>query len=157
MELQIALPELTQMARRLCRSNIDPDDLVQDVLEKTLRSPVPEGANVRAWLSRVMRNLFIDKLRRDRSRREDLTAEPTAASPTDEPPAWWELLSEEEVRAVLARVPADQRITFELFAFEGKSYDEIAATLDIAKATVGTRILRTRQRLRSLLGACQPA
>jgi RNA polymerase sigma-70 factor (ECF subfamily) len=42
-------------------------------------------------------------------------------------------------------------MTFELFAFEGRSYDDIAAALGIAKATVGTRILRARQKLRELL------
>ena len=64
---------------------------------------------------------------------------------------WWEELTACEVRAVLACVPDEQRITFEMFAFDGKSYDEIARQLHIAKATVGTRILRTRNRLRVLL------
>lgn len=145
----LALPELMQMARRLCRTRLDPDDLVQDVLERTLRSPVPSGANVRAWISRVMRNLFIDKLRRDRSLREEPVGE--VAATTTDPGAWWADLTACDVRAALARLPDEQRITFEMFAFDGKSYDEIAEVLHIAKATVGTRIMRTRIRLRVLL------
>ncbi len=152
------LAELTQahggylrgLARKLCRTQLDPDDLVQDVLEKTLRSPVPDGANARAWLSRVMHNLFIDRLRRQHARREDLVAEPVEITVT-ESRVWWDSLTEDAVRAQLASLPADQRATFELFAFDGNSYDEIAAKLGIAKATVGTRILRARQRLRELL------
>ena len=141
---------LLGLARKLCRSQLDPDDLVQDVLEKTLRSPIPEGANERAWLTRVMQNLFIDKIRRAKARREDLTADPIAAPVADEV-AWWEAITVEQIQAQLGRLPAEQRETFVLFAFEGKSYDDIAATLGIAKATVGTRILRARQKIRDLL------
>jgi RNA polymerase sigma-70 factor (ECF subfamily) len=38
-----------------------------------------------------------------------------------------------------------------MFAFDGKSYLEIAESQGIQKATVGTRILRARQRIRELL------
>ena len=123
---------------------------MQDVLEKTLRNPVPTDANPRAWLSRVMHNLFIDKLRRKHARREDLVPEPTDTPRSDES-LWWENLTADAVRRQLPNLSAEQRETFERFAFDGKSYDEIAAELGIAKATVGTRILRARQRLRDLL------
>jgi RNA polymerase sigma-70 factor (ECF subfamily) len=140
---------LRALARKLCRSQLDPDDLVQDVLERVLRTELPAGANERAWLSRVMQNLFVDKLRRRAARPEQpVVDEPVAAIAEDR--AWWEALTESEVRAKLAQLPDEQRVTFELFAFEGKSYDEIAAKLKIAKATVGTRILRARTRLREL-------
>jgi RNA polymerase sigma-70 factor, ECF subfamily len=140
------------LARRLCRTNLDPDDLLQDVFEKTVRSPaaIPDGANERAWLSRVMHNLFIDKLRRKHARREEPMASDVAAGAEEDGP-WWERLTADEVRAQMAKLPEDQRATFELFAFEGKTYDEIAAALNIAKGTVGSRILRARTRLKELL------
>ena len=141
---------LRALARKLCRSQLDPDDLVQDVFEKAMRSVMPEGANQRAWLSRVLHNLFIDKIRRRNVRRED-ALETDPAQPVAEEREWWESLTEREVRAKLAELPAEQRETFELFAFGGKSYDEIAKQLGIAKNTVGTRILRARQRIRELL------
>lgn len=143
---------LRELARRLCRGHVDPEDLVQDVFEKTVRSPgaIPAGANERAWLSRVLHNLFIDRLRRKSARREEpMSGDPVAAQGDDA--AWWESITADDIRAQLARLPDDQRITFELFAFHGKSYDEIAATLGIAKPTVGTRILRARLKLRALL------
>ncbi|MEO6771963.1 MAG: RNA polymerase sigma factor [Kofleriaceae bacterium] len=141
---------LRGLAHRLCRSQLDPDDLVQDLFEKTLLTPVPDGANARAWLSRVLHNLFIDKLRRAQARREDLVPDPVGPEASDHG-LWWEKLTEAAVRAQLVKLPEEQRVTFELFSFDGKSYDEIAATLGIAKTTVGTRILRTRQKLRELL------
>lgn len=140
---------LRALARKLCRTQVDPEDLVQDLYERVLRTEMPEGANARAWMSRIMNNLFIDKLRRRAARPEDPVEIDPPAAPREER-AWWETLTETEVRAKLAQLPEEQRVTFELFAFEGKSYDEIAAKLKIAKNTVGTRILRARTRLREL-------
>jgi RNA polymerase sigma-70 factor (ECF subfamily) len=140
---------LRALARRLCRTQYDPDDLVQDTFLRTLKSPIPAGANERAWLSRVMHNLFIDAIRRRGARREDELGEVAAPLAHDE--AWWKSLSADDVRAAVARLPDEQRIVFTMFAFEGKSYIEIAEATGIAKATVGTRILRARQRIRELL------
>ena len=141
---------LRALARKLCRSQLEPEDLLQDLFERVLRTEMPSGANERAWVSRVMQNLMIDKLRRRAARREELGEAERAPAPPPEHRAWWETLTEQEVRAKLKMLPQDQRVTFELFAFEGKSYDEIAATLNIAKNTVGTRILRARTKLREL-------
>lgn len=143
---------LCGLARRLCRGRLDPDDLVHDLIEKMLRSPdaIPEGANEPAWMARALRNLFIDKLRRLSGRHEVRLASTAVTAPADDR-AWWEAITPQEVHDQLARIPGEQRTTFELFAFEGMSYDAIAAQLGIAKATVGTRILRTRLRLRDLL------
>lgn len=148
---------LRGLARKLCRAHIDPDDLIQDLLEKLMRTqPLPEVENERAWLARILHNLFIDKLRRHQARREDLGEDEPAAPVTDQV-AWWEALGEDAVRAAANQLSPEQRTTFELFAFEGKSYDQIAAQLRIAKATVGTRILRARLRLRELLTAQEGA
>lgn len=143
-------PLLQSLARRWCRSPLDPDDLVQDTLERALRTPLPVDTNERAWLSRVMRNLFIDRLRQQATRRELLEREAVPTSAAGEP-AWWEQLTEADVRAEVARLPPQQRVTFELFTFAGKSYDEIAEQLGISKNTVGTRVLRARQTLRARL------
>lgn len=143
---------LRALARKLCRNHIDSDDLVQDLLEKTMRSPeaMPEGANERAWLSRVLNNLFIDKLRRRNTRREEPAGDlPTPLAEDNGP--WWRDVSPEQIRAAVRKLPEDQRVTFEMFTFEGASYDAIAAKLGIAKGTVGVRISRARQRLREIL------
>jgi RNA polymerase sigma-70 factor, ECF subfamily len=144
---------LEALARRKCRNQLDPDDLVQDVFEKVMRAvqPIPEGANEQAWLSRVLHNLFIDKLRRRAARAESALCEPIAVH--TEEPLWWQALTEEEVRATVARLPDKQRLAFELYAFEDRSYDDIAVALGIPKATVGTRILRARRKLRDILAA----
>jgi RNA polymerase sigma-70 factor (ECF subfamily) len=143
---------LRGLARKLCRAHVDPDDLVQDLFEKLMRSqPLPDIVNERAWLGRVMHNLFVDRLRRQLARRED-PIERVVEAPPDER-VWWESLTEDAVRAAMTTLPPEQRETFELFAFEGQSYEAIANRLGIAKATVGTRILRARLRIREILVA----
>lgn len=143
---------LRRLAASLCRSSFDPDDLFQDVLERMLHhfDRLPPGVDHRAWMARVMRNLFIDRVRRR-------AAAPAAVELTDEPvlPApdageWWEKLDAEDIRARLHQIPGELRDAFSLFALEGCSYQEIAARLAIPKATVGTRILRARRRLKQL-------
>lgn len=150
---------LRDLAQRLCRSQFDPDDLVQDVLmSAALQLPkLPSDTNLPAWLTRVMKNRFID-----RCRRKQAAVVTTPALPIDEEripgraddgEEWWEKLDADDVRARLGELPGELREAFELFAFRDLSYQEIAAKLGIPKATVGTRILRARQRLRSLLTA----
>ena len=143
---------LLGFARKLCGQIDDPADLVQDVLEKAVKTPerIPaDGA--RNWLVRVMRNTFIDRLRRQvAAPRHDAIEDAQVAAPAPEAPAWWTALDADDVRARLAELPDDQRAVFELFAFEKLSYQDIAARLGIPKATVGTRILRARRRLRDL-------
>lgn len=151
--LQVHRPYLEGLARKLCQTQLDPDDLVQDLYEKLMRgNQPPEGANYRAWLGRVLHNLFIDKIRRKQTLREEALEQPAVAAPTSgDDETWWQRLTLDQIRAAVARLPEELRRTYELFELERKSYDEIAATMKIAKNTVGTRISRARERLRVML------
>ena len=77
--------------------------------------------------------------------------EPAATIADDEPA--WAHLSIDDVRAAIAALPDDVRDTYRLFALEGRDYVAISALQGIPKATVGTRIMRARRKLRELLQA----
>lgn len=147
---------LLKLARRLCRGNFEPEDLVQDVLLKAVahHERMPPDINLAAWMARVMRNLFIDRVR---SRAAAPTAvdvdEVVLTAPDPDERQWWELLTGDEIRAALPQIPEELRGAFERFAFDRRSYKEIAAELGIPAATVGTRVLRARRHLRAILGA----
>jgi RNA polymerase sigma-70 factor (ECF subfamily) len=143
---------LHRLAARLCRKNFDPDDLVQDVLERTLQhlDRLPPGVDHRAWMTRVMRNLFIDHVRRRAASPVAASLEVEPVAPPPEPREWWERLDADDIRAQLQQVPKELRGAFDLFALEGCSYDTIAARLGVPKATVGTRIWRARRKLKQL-------
>ena len=146
---------LRGLARKLCRSHFDPDDLVQDVLLKTVANfdKLPPDVNHAAWMARVMRNLFVDRVRSRAAAPSPVDADDVqlTAPPPDER-TWWEELSSSDIRAAAAQLPAELGEAFERFAFQRKCYNVIAAELGVPVATVGTRVLRARRRLRALLG-----
>jgi len=149
---------LRRLAASLCRSSFDPDDLFQDMLERTLHhfDRLPPGVDHRAWMARVMRNLFIDRVRRRATAPAAVELEDEPASPAPEDVAWWETLDAADIRARLREIPEGLRDAFALFALEGCSYQDIATRLGIPKATVGTRILRARRRIKQLFDRARP-
>jgi RNA polymerase sigma-70 factor (ECF subfamily) len=150
---------LRRLAAQLCRSTFDPEDLLQDVLERTMQHvhELVPGGDQRAWMARVMRNLFIDRLRRRAAAPAQDSLEDEMPAPSPESREWWEGLDAEEIRARMMELPDELRTAFELFVFERCSYAEIAVRLGIPKMTVGTRILRARRRLKQLFLAGQVA
>lgn len=59
----------------------------------------------------------------------------------------------DDLRALLASLPAHYRVPFEMFTFDEMSYARIAAALGLSCTTVGTRINRARERLRRMIRA----
>lgn len=151
-------PALRATALRLCAGNpADARDLVQDTLERGLRNAhrYQQGTDGRAWLTTILHRLFIDRCRsRAREQRADVSAEELADSlPVPEEPQGpsWATVTTEQLHEALEQLPVEFREVYRLHALEGRSYDEIAARLGVAKNTVGTRLLRARRRLKELL------
>jgi RNA polymerase sigma-70 factor (ECF subfamily) len=141
-------------ALRLLRSPQDAWDLVQDTFEHALRgyARFQPGTNLRVWLMTIMHHLFIDCCRR-RAR------EPSAApleeheipSPEPVPPPPWEAITDEEIATALAGLESPFREVYQLRLIDRCSYEEIAERLTIPRSTVGTRLLRARQKLKKTL------
>ena len=149
---------LERKAQALCgKHKSNARDLVQDTLERGWRSfsNFPEDGNFRGWMLRIMHNRFIDQCRRLRLERPAAEQFTKEVVEDDEPPptADWERVSTEDFRAAVSSLGGDFRLIYQLHAFEGQSYDEIAGGLDIPKATVGTRLLRARKKLKALLSS----
>ncbi|WP_240486511.1 RNA polymerase sigma factor [Hyalangium minutum] len=148
---------LQATALRLCGNPTDARDLVQDTLERGLKnlSRYKPGTDGRAWLLTILHHIFIDRCRsRTRERRADVSAEDVeekvAAPEPDAQPAW-AAISPEQLREALDKIPEEFRLVYQLHSLEGRSYIEIAERLGIPKATVGTRLIRARRRLKELL------
>ena len=148
------LPELRARANRLTGNRSDADDLVQQTLEKALRCSggLRQHSNPRAWLLRTLFNLFVDT-RRQNARSRSLSAPIETRLPAPEPyrPSPWEMIGEVELWRAVDRLPAHHRDALRLSAREGRTYREIGDVLGIPAATVGTRLLRARVRIRRLL------
>jgi RNA polymerase sigma-70 factor (ECF subfamily) len=154
------LNDLFVRALRFERSPVDAWDLVQDTLERGLRHfhQFRPGTNIRVWLFTIMFHLFIDRCRR---RSHEQLMEPVDAeelpAPEPEPSSPWDGLNEGHLREALARLESPFREIVELHCERRCSYREISERLHIPLGTVGTRLLRARRKLRSLLAESAPA
>lgn len=144
---------LTRVARRLCGNQSDADDLVHDTYERALRSWDRDagGCNPRSWLITILHHLFIDRCRQKRHRPKIETLDDLdVIMPEPGDPPVWESITPCQLELALATIGAEFRRAYEL-RMTGRSYDEIAAELQIAKGTVGTRLNRARRSLRDAL------
>ena len=144
---------LVRIARRLCNNPADADDLVQETYERALRSwsGYHDQGNLRGWLASILNHLFLDRCRKARRtpRVEALDLLELPAPEPDARPTWTEVTLDQVV-AALDQLSPPFRQAFELHA-AGRSYDQIARELHIAKPTVGTRLVRARRKLRDVL------
>jgi RNA polymerase sigma-70 factor, ECF subfamily len=149
------LPALRSRAAQLCRGHGDPDDIVQDALMRAFvaRHQMKDPTRARGWLLAIVTNTFLDALRRRRARPGEVALDNDPPEPEPEPgeQAVWAELDLDDVRAAVSYLPDDVRDTYRMFALDGRDYTHIAQALGVPKATVGTRILRARKRLRQLL------
>jgi RNA polymerase sigma-70 factor (ECF subfamily) len=136
------------LVRMLFRRTGDRDraeDLAQEVFARALATP-PD--NPRPWLFAVALNLVRDDGRRSvrQGRRLQLLK---AEGPVSAPPPDQVLDHTEQVAAVRAALddlaPRDRDAL--LLKAEGFNYEEIAATLGLAKGAIGTTLARARRRL----------
>jgi RNA polymerase sigma-70 factor (ECF subfamily) len=144
---------LYAFALKLCGDSVEAHDLVQDALERGLRSfaSFDASTNARAWLSTILYNLFIDRSRKRKIEAvKPLDQVDVAAEEPLQPPAWTNI-SSEQLRAALAQLDGDFRVVCELRVIEQLSYDEIARRTGVPRNTVATRLSRGREKLRAIL------
>ena len=127
------------------------EELVQETVLRALaakRAP-NDGAGLRPWLFRILRNAFIDLLRRQGRIQyldhQDLEAEIDEHSPAVQSSEG--LVDEITVRWALAELPPTHREILSLIDVQGFSYAEAAEILETPVGTVMSRISRARQAL----------
>jgi RNA polymerase sigma-70 factor, ECF subfamily len=150
-QLEREIPSLRRFARALVGDAVRADDLVQDALERALTriDTFQPGTNMRAWLFTILRNAFINDLRRAR-----LT--PTAPETIEglmapAPPSQDHGLALGDLRRALDQLSPEMREVVLLIGLEGLSYEEAADILKVKVGTVKSRLSRGREALRKLL------
>lgn len=146
---------LYALARRVSRSRIEADDLVQETYLLALlgwRRRRPQ--QVRPWLVAILRNVVRSQHRRALSRPvEDLAPDPGAAlcSSADTAAEAISLLTGTAVRAALRQLPPAQREAIVLMDICGYTAAAVAQRLGTPRGTILARAHRGRQRLADLL------
>jgi RNA polymerase sigma-70 factor, ECF subfamily len=141
-------------ARRLTGTDHDADDLVQATFERSLRrlATLQPGTRAGSWLATIMNRLFIDDWRkRQRSPQPVAPSELEVAAPEPEALLWWHGLTREELWSAAAELPAYLREVLEGHVIDGLTYAALANRMGTRPSTIGSRLSRTRERLRAVL------
>ena len=157
------LDALTRLARHLVRGAAEAEDLVQETYARALRAGPRSAplASERAWLFRVLRNVFLDGRRREARSPFDPTADASADGVGTDLSREGALRGDaelerlrrvvgEEILAALQSLPEEGR-TVVLLDMEGLAEAEIALVMNCPPGTVKSRLSRARSALRGLL------
>jgi RNA polymerase sigma-70 factor (ECF subfamily) len=137
---------IASVIARVVRDRARAEELAVEVFVKLWRTPRAQGEGTKGWLYRAAVRKALDELRRrarwDRYARLLEFVKP--ATPEDIRARNEE---QEKVRSVLARVHRRQAELLVLHS-HGLSYGEIAATLGLNPASIGTLLLRAQETFR---------
>ncbi|WP_439815609.1 RNA polymerase sigma factor [Zavarzinia sp. CC-PAN008] len=150
-EIEQEIPRLRRFARLLVHDVHAADDLVQETMVRSIRSiaTFQPGTSLRAWLFRILQNVFRNAYRR--SRRDpvrsdsDMLAEHPATAIQSNQETSLEL---KRTLEALDSLSDDFRQVILLCGVEGLQYDEAADVLGIPIGTVRSRLSRARAALR---------
>ena len=147
------LPHLRAFARTLTGNRERADDLVQDTIIRALNAEEQfvAGTNLKAWLMTILRNHYINGLRRMRLEGDSIEQVPDSAFAT--PAVQDNKMELQEVSAALMKMSPEHREVLVLISASGLSYEETASVCGCAVGTVKSRLNRARQELRRLVEA----
>lgn len=110
-----------------------------------------DGRYLRSWLIRLLRNEFIDELRRRKARPQTEFLESDEGAWASEAPIDVARLSMQEILAAVDRLPEEYRTVLSLADIEELSYEEISDALELPLGTVRSRLFRARRLMRRAL------
>lgn len=152
---------------RMVRNSETAEDLAQDAFIKVLNhiDKYRPEFKLSSWLFKIANNVAIDHLRRRQLETVSVSGSPHASSateveatsfdiPSGDVSALEEIVARElgsSIEKAIGQLRPEYRSCIVLRHVEGRSYEEIAATLDLPLGTVKTYIHRARSELRDLL------
>jgi RNA polymerase sigma-70 factor (ECF subfamily) len=143
--------KLYRLALRITLTPEDAEDVVQETMMKVWnrRNQWDQIESMEAFCLTICRNLALDKTRKMAGSEQSLDANELetpdhshSANPEEQ------VIQQDRlrlVRDIIDSLPEKQRSVMQLRDFEGKSYKEIAAIMEISEEQVKVNIFRARQ------------
>jgi RNA polymerase sigma-70 factor (ECF subfamily) len=152
---------------RMVRDREIAEDLTQDSFIKVLNhiDRYRPEFKLSSWLFKIANNVAIDHLRKRQLETVSIDGSPHAASAAEIEATSFDVVARQEsaldemeakelgsaIERAIERLRPEYRACIMLRHVEGRSYEEIAATLDLPLGTVKTYIHRARHQLREAL------
>ena len=164
--LQEAVPHINLLhnyALKLLGNKLDADDLLQDTYLRAFRffNTYERGTNCKAWLFRIMKNLYINRYRKDQKEAAKVdyglienyfdTVKSLEMDSNDLQTMIFSMLLDDEITGALESIKDDFKVVVILCDLEGFSYEEIADFLHCPIGTVRSRLHRGRRLLQKKL------
>lgn len=145
-ELVVHLPALERLATRLCGSREAGEDLVQDTVERVLRSPRRVDGELKPYLKQALRHAHVDRLRAAgrRPQADELIEDFPVGGHEDRVETRME--AHDVLRAVAA-LPDVYRDVVVAVDVQGFSYRETADRYEVPTGTVMSRLHRGRRQV----------
>lgn len=145
-------PRLYGICLRLASSKVEAEDILQEAFIKVFRrlGSYNGQGSLEGWIKRTVVNTAIDQYHLNNKKNNHLHLElvnedqlESVAIPTD--------LDEQDLLAILEKIPPGYRLVFNLFAIEGYSHKEIGEMLSISEGTSKSQLAKARKYLQTLL------
>lgn len=138
---------------RMCGSREIAEELLQETFYRAMLSlSLQDARQVRAWLYKVARHLYIDWLRRHSSEQKALenmrVLNPVIAHTYDPETEYRLKEDKQKVEWILQRLPERYRTILYLREIEEFSYKELAATMELSLEQVKVTLHRAREKFR---------
>ena len=161
-----AMPHMNLLhnyAYKITGNQLDADDLLQETFLRAFRffDKFEKGTNCKAWLFRIMKNLFINKYRKNQKEPGKVdygeienffdTIRSEKLDSTDLQEKVFSNLLDDEMTNALNSLQDDFKTVVILCDLEGLSYEEIADFVECPIGTVRSRLHRGRKMLQQKL------
>ena len=166
-QVKVHLDALYRTALRMTKNPADAEDLVQDTCLKAYRyfDRFEDGSNIRAWLFKILTNLFINRYRKQSKAPTQLDFDDmadyqlygqlvenglvtTGRGPEKD---LFDRVMGQDIERAIESLPDDFRIVVVMAFVEGLSYEEISEALGVPMGTVKSRLFRGRKLLQKAL------
>lgn len=142
-------PKMMAVCLRYSKDREQAEDVLQDGFVKVFMklADFKSEGSLEGWIRRVMVNTALDQLRKNGKLLGDISTDDVAYKLEHNDPIEENLMAEDLMKLVLA-MPEGYKVVFNMFAIEGYSHAEIAATLGITESTSKSQYSRAKAYLR---------